>query len=188
MILRRVLPGDIGDMTKYSGWGWANNQWAWDNVPTPITPPAETWGELTLRRLDTGTWILGGFLSSGYALGYRTIDSPTADLYEAELQAPVVGTTWDAQDLTNSQVAQLYGGYVLPGSQLDVPGGVGLVVSQWDTATGWPYRTMQFRVTLNDTTRTAAVPEAPPTRKQVPKAKPPVRKGPSTKRKRKKSG
>ena len=71
----------------------------------------------------------------------------------------MVGTTWDAQDLTNNQVAQLYGGYVLPGSQLDVPGGVGLVVSQWDTATGWPYRTMQFRVTLNDTTGTAAVPK-----------------------------
>ena len=28
IILRRVLPGDIGDMTQYSGWGWANNQWA----------------------------------------------------------------------------------------------------------------------------------------------------------------
>ena len=55
--------------TKYSGWGWADNQWGWDNVPTPITPPAETWGELTLRRLDTGRWILGGFLSSGYCAG-----------------------------------------------------------------------------------------------------------------------
>ena len=108
-----------------------------------------------MRRLDTGTWILGGFLSSGYALGYRTIDSPTADLYEAEVQTPVVGTTWDAQDLANNQVAQLYGGYVLPGSQLDTQGGVGLVVSQWDTATGWPYRTMQFKVTLTDTTRTS---------------------------------
>ena len=152
IILRRVQPGDIGDMTRYSGWGWANSQWAWDNVPTPITPPAETWGELTLRRLDTGKWIMGGFLSSGYALGYRTIDSPTADLYEADVQTPVTGTTWDAQNLANNRVAQLYGGYVLPGSQLDIPGGVGLVVSQWDTATGWPYRTMQFKVTLNDTT------------------------------------
>ena len=152
IILRRVQPGDIGDMTKYSGWGWANSQWAWDNVPTPITPPAETWGELTLRSLDTGKWIMGGFLSSGYALGYRTIDSPTADLYEADVQTPVTGTTWDAQNLANNRVAQLYGGYVLPGSQLDIPGGVGLVVSQWDTATGWPYRTMQFKVTLNDTT------------------------------------
>jgi Domain of unknown function (DUF4185)/Helix-turn-helix domain of resolvase len=154
MILRRVRPGDIGDITKYSGWGWANNQWAWDNEPTPITPPFETWGKLTLRRLETGTWILGGFLSSQYALGYRTIDSPIADLYVAEVQTPVVGTTWDAQDLQNNLVAQLYGGYVLPGSQLQVQGGVGLVVSQWDTATGWPYRAMQFKVTLNDTTGT----------------------------------
>jgi hypothetical protein len=154
MILRRVQPGDIGDNTKYSGWGWANNQWDWDNEPTPITPPSETWGELTLRRLDTGTWILGGFLSSQYALGYRTIDSPIADLYAAEVQTPVVGTSWDNQDLENNLVAQLYGGYVLPGSQLDTEGGVGLVVSQFDTATNWPYRAMQFKVTLNDTTGT----------------------------------
>ncbi|WP_082964459.1 DUF4185 domain-containing protein [Mycobacterium sp. E796] len=153
IILRRVRPGDIGNKTKYSGWGWADNQWAWGNPPTPITPPGETWGELTLRRLDTGMWILGGFLSSEYALGYRTIDDPTANLYEAEIQTPVVGTTWDAQDLPNNRVAQLYGGYVLPGSRLDVPGGVGLVVSQWDTETGWPYRAMQFRVTLKDTTK-----------------------------------
>lgn len=152
IILRRVLPQNIGDMTKYSGWGWANNQWAWDNEPTPITPPAESWGELTLRRLDTGKWILGGFLASQYALGYRVITSPTANLYEAAVQTPVVGTSWAAQNLANSQVAQLYGGYVLPGSQLDVAGGVGLVVSQWNTATGWPYRAMQFKVTLNDTT------------------------------------
>ena len=156
IILRRVRPGDIGDMAKYSGWGWADNQWAWDNTPTPITPPAETWGELTLRRLDSGTWILGGFLSSAYALSYRTIDSPTANLYEAALQTPLVGSTWDAQDLANNQVAQLYGGYVLPGSTLDAPGGVGLIVSQWDTATGWPYRAMQFKVTLTDTTKAKA--------------------------------
>jgi hypothetical protein len=166
IILRRVRPGDIGDMTKYSGWGWADNQWAWDNVPTPITPPAETWGELTLRRLETGTWILGGFLSSNYALGYRTIDSPTANLYEAEVQMPVVGTSWDAQDLANNRVAQLYGGYILPVSRLDVQGGVGLVVSQWDTATGWPYRTMQFKVTLKDTTRTTSARRARPSRRK----------------------
>jgi hypothetical protein len=30
---------------------------------------------------------------------------------------------------------------------------VGLVVSQWNTSRGWPYRVMQFRVTLRDTTR-----------------------------------
>jgi Domain of unknown function (DUF4185)/Homeodomain-like domain len=154
MILRRVRPEDIGDMWKYSGWGWAKNRWAWGNEPTPITPGGETWGELCLRRLENGKWILGGFLSSRYALGYRTIDSPVADLYDAPVQMPVVGTSWDHEDHANNRVAQLYGGYVLPGSQLDVVGGVGLVVSQWDTATGWPYRAMQFKATVNDTTTT----------------------------------
>jgi hypothetical protein len=37
--------------------------------------------------------------------------------------------------------------------KLDEVGGVGLVVSQWNTTHGWPYRAMQFRVTLRDTTR-----------------------------------
>ena len=67
---------------------------------------------------------------------------------------PVVGRSWDREDHANNWVAQLYGGYVLRGSQLDVAGGVGLVVSQWDTATGWPYRAMQFKATVNDTTTT----------------------------------
>ena len=31
------------------------------------------------------------------------------------------------------QVAQLYGGYVLPGSRFDIEGGFGLIVSQWNT-------------------------------------------------------
>ena len=53
-----------------------------------------------------------------------------------------------------NQVAQLYGGYVLPGSRLDIEGGVGLVVSQWNTADGWPYRAMQFKAGLRDTTKT----------------------------------
>jgi hypothetical protein len=30
---------------------------------------------------------------------------------------------------------------------------VGLVVSQWNTARGWPYQVMQFRVTLQDSSR-----------------------------------
>ncbi|MCV7103812.1 DUF4185 domain-containing protein [Mycobacterium palustre] len=164
IILRRVRPDDVGHPAKYSGWGWADDRWAWGNAPTPITPPGETWGELTLRRLDSGTWILGGFLSSRYALGYRTIDSPTANLYDTEVQTPVVGASWEDQDLANNRVAQLYGGYVLPGSRLDTPGGVGLVVSQWNTATGWPYRAMQFRVTLTDTTKTCRTsePRRPP--------------------------
>lgn len=148
LILRRVRPGRIGDQADYQA--WANRRWGAEAAV--ITPPGETWGELSLRRLDCGTWILGGFLSSEYALGYRTITTPTANLNEVPVQRPVLGCEWDGEDHDSCQVAQLYGGYVLPGSRLDIEGGVGLVVSQWNTARGWPYRVMQFRVTLRDTT------------------------------------
>jgi Domain of unknown function (DUF4185) len=152
IILKRVRPENIADLSKYSGWGRAGDRWSWGEEPTPLTPAGEAWGELSLRRLTDGKWILGGFLSSKYALGYRVIDSPTA-VRGAPLQLPVVGSAWNAEDHAGSRVAQLYGGYVLPGSKLDVAGGVGLVVSQWNTTRGWPYRAMQFRATLRDTTK-----------------------------------
>jgi len=148
LILRRVRPEHIGDQSAYLA--WADGQWG--EEADIITPPGETWGELSLRRLDCGTWVLGGFLSSAYALGYRTIASPTVDLADVPVQRPVRGCEWDREDHDGCRVAQLYGGYVLPGSRLDVAGGVGLVVSQWNTARGWPYRVMQFRVTLRDST------------------------------------
>ena len=134
LVLRRVRPEHIGDQSRYLA--WADGAWGAD--ATVITPPGETWGELSLRRLAGGTWVLGGFLSSAYALGYRTIAAPTADLSRAPLQRPVLGCGWDTEDHGGCQVAQLYGGYVLPGSRLDVAGGVGLVVSQWNTAAAGP--------------------------------------------------
>lgn len=57
-------------------------------------------------------------------------------------------------------MAQVYGGYVLPGSQLDIAGGDGLVVSQCRTDRGLPYRAMQFNVTLDNTTTAAPDPES----------------------------
>lgn len=148
IILRRVRPGDIGDPAKYSGWGYRGGRRAWGRRPVPITPPGETWGELSLRRLASGSWVLGGFVSSRYALGYRVLDSPASELASVPLQLPVIGSSWDREDHAGSRVAQLYGGYVLPGSRVDRTGGVGLMVSQWNTAVGWPYRVMQFRATL----------------------------------------
>ncbi|MGH3560313.1 MAG: DUF4185 domain-containing protein, partial [Mycobacterium sp.] len=61
IILRRVRPRDIGDSSKYSGWGYRNGRRVWGSEPVPITPAGETWGELSLRRLAGGTWVLGGF-------------------------------------------------------------------------------------------------------------------------------
>ena len=161
IILRRVRPADIGDRRKYSGWGFARGRWGWNNEPTPITPAGETWGELSFRRLEKDSWILGGFLSSQYALGYRTVEGPTANMHETPIQLAVRGSSWADEDHGGSRVAQLYGGYVLPGSRLDVPGGVGLVVSQWKTDSGWPYKAMQFTSTVRDTTRRRPDPADP---------------------------
>ena len=144
LILRRVRPEHVGDRTRYLAWG--NGRWG--REATVITPDDETWGELSLRRLDCGTWVLGGFLSSSYALGYRTLASLTEDLDQVPVQRPILGCEWTDEDHDECRVAQLYGGYVLPGSRLGVSGGVGLVVSQWNTARGWPYQVIQFRVTL----------------------------------------
>ena len=87
-----------------------------------------------------GKWVLGGFLASKYALGYRVVDSPVANMHTTEIQTPIVGSSWDDENQSKNTVAQLYGGYVLPGSLFDMQGGFGLVVSQWNTADGWPYR------------------------------------------------
>lgn len=153
IILRRVRPEDIGDRAEYMGWRFAGGQWGWGGgEPTPITPLGETWGELTFRRMKAGRWILGGFLSSKYSLGYRVVQSPVANMHATPIQTPVVGTAWTDEDHAANKVAQLYGGYVLPASRFDIVGGFGLMVSQWHTAAGWPYRAMQFRALVKDST------------------------------------
>jgi hypothetical protein len=60
---------------------------------------------------------------------------------------------------SKNKVAQLYGGYVLPGSRFDIQGGIGLMVSQWHTDVGWPYRAMQFKAALRDATKTVQPPD-----------------------------
>lgn len=154
IILMRVRPDEIGDRSRYSSWGFTGGRWQWGTRATPITPPGEKWGELTFRRMASDTWILGGFLASKYALGYRVVDSPVANMYTTELQMPIVGSSWGDEEQSKNRVAQLYGGYVLPGSRFDIQGGVGLVVSQWRTDSGWPYRAMQFKAAIRDTSKT----------------------------------
>ena len=159
IILMRVRPEDIGQRSRYVNWGYADDRWAWETAATPITPQGERWGELTFRRMAQGKWVLGGFLASKYALGYRVVDSPVANMHTTQLQVPVVGSSWGDENHSKNRVAQLYGGYILPGSRFDIQGGIGLVVTQWNTAVGWPYRAMQFKATLKDTTKTVHPPD-----------------------------
>ena len=73
------------------------------------------------------------------------LDSPTANLYQAQRETLVHGTSWGTEDHAQGRVAQLYGGYLVPGSTL---ADLHLIVSQWNTATNWPYRAMQFHANL----------------------------------------
>ncbi|WP_280831923.1 DUF4185 domain-containing protein [Mycolicibacterium frederiksbergense] len=159
IVLMRVRPERIGQRSQYLSWGYTGTRWEWGRQATPITPAGERWGELSLRRMAPGKWILGGFLASSYALGYRVVASPVANMHTTPIQTPVIGSSWRGEDHDQSQVAQLYGGYVLPGSRLDIQGGIGLVVSQWHTDTGWPYRAMQFKAQLKDTAKTRQPPD-----------------------------
>jgi len=70
---------------------------------------------------------------------------PTTDLTTAERLTVVSGCGWGEEDHGCGRVAQLYGGYILPGS---APEEMHLVVSQWHTNENWPYRAMHFRARI----------------------------------------
>lgn len=139
VILHRVRPDRLTDPGAYEPWGQGpDSRWAWGNPPTPVLDG--TFGELCLRLLD-GRWILTWFNQGDYRIEGLVADHPTADLRAAHRRTLLRGTSWGNEDDTH--VAQLYGGYVIPGSTLD---DLHLSVSQWNTKAGWPYRVMQFRV------------------------------------------
>ncbi|MGO1974901.1 MAG: DUF4185 domain-containing protein [Propionibacteriaceae bacterium] len=142
IILTRVRAEKIADPTAYEPWGH-NGSWGWGNPATPILEGA--FGELCLRPLG-GKWVLTWFNGAtaengGYKIEGLIMDTPTSNLYEAHRETLIRGGAWGNED--DSHVAQLYGGYIIPGSTLD---DLHLSVSQWNTDAGWPYRVMQHRI------------------------------------------
>ncbi|WGW13551.1 DUF4185 domain-containing protein [Saxibacter everestensis] len=139
IILSRVRQDRIADSTAYQPWGYSEGAWAWGRTPTPVL--AGKFGELCLRRLG-GRWVLTWFNAGEDRIEGLIADSLTSNLELAERKTLVYGTHWAGED--DNHVAQLYGGYIIPGSTLNQ---LHLSVSQWKTDTGWPYKVMQFRVT-----------------------------------------
>ena len=82
------------------------------------------------------------FDNFGYDLDVRVFPDMTSNLYTVPTGTPIRGTTWGQEG--DDRVAQLYGPSIVPGSRLD--GGFHILLSQWNTATGWPYRAMQFKI------------------------------------------
>ncbi|AJT40734.1 DUF4185 domain-containing protein [Psychromicrobium lacuslunae] len=140
IIMHRVKSQDIANPAAYQPWGYAAGSWGWGNPPTPILNGK--FGEMSLRPLG-GKWILTWFCSDddNWRIDGIIMDSPTSNLYTAKRRTLINHADWGSED--DSHVAQLYGGYVIPGSTLD---DLHLSVSQWNTSANWPYRVMQFRV------------------------------------------
>jgi hypothetical protein len=111
-------------------------------------------GEMSLRRVPDADgrewWLLVVFDAGNYRMDAYLLEHPTANLYAAPRATLVHGSGWDDEDHDAGRVAQLYGGYTLPGSTLD---DLHVVVSQWNTGTNWPYRSMQFRADISELVR-----------------------------------
>jgi hypothetical protein len=148
LLLQRVRPERVADPDSWEGWGFTpDDGWAWGNPPTIVLPGA--YGEMGLRRVED-RWVLVLFDAGNYRIDALVLDHPTSNLHEAPRTTLVHGAGWHDEDHAAGRVAQLYGGYVLPGSTLD---DLHLVVSQWNTGTNWPYKAMQFRASLRDLVR-----------------------------------
>jgi Domain of unknown function (DUF4185) len=151
LILQRVPEDRLTDTSAWETWGFTegplagpsidteDDGWGWGRPPTVALTGA--FGELCLRRVED-RWMLVAFDAGNYRMDVRALDSPTADLYRAPCATVLQGVNWEDEDHSAGKVAQLYGGYVIPGSTW---ADLHLVVSQWNTRTNWPYRAMQFR-------------------------------------------
>jgi hypothetical protein len=144
LILQRVAEDRLTDPAAWQGWGFADGTWRWGRSPSLVLPGA--YGELCLRRVED-RWLLSFFEADHYRIDILNLQTPTANLHEVCPRTLVHGCAWQAEDHAHGQVAQLYGGYIVPGSRLD---DLHLVISQWNTSTNWPYRAMQFRAVRDD--------------------------------------
>ncbi len=152
LILSRVLEGRVTEPDAYEPWGYKNNRWAWGNEPTDVL--TGRFGELNLRRIEN-RWVLSFFDAEHYRIDSLVLSSPTANLFTAPRSTVFRGGAWGGENDATGIVAQLYGGYVIPGSTLK---NCHFVVSQWNTQTNWPYRCMQFAADLSSS---AVRPPAP---------------------------
>ncbi|OBC10064.1 hypothetical protein A5784_04860 [Mycobacterium sp. 852013-50091_SCH5140682] len=124
------------DRNTWHAWGMIGDgpDWGWDQAPTPLN--SDLFGEVSLRLIE-GKAVLTGFNATTLCVEARVADDVT------QVAAPWTPMTTIA---TQDSVPQNYGGYIVPGSTLDQ---TVILVSQWHTATGNPYRVLQFVANLN---------------------------------------
>lgn len=134
--LYRCPAATFTDRNTWHAWGVIGNgpDWGWDQAPTPLN--SDLFGEVSLRLIE-GKAVLSGFNATTLCVEARVAQDVT------QVAAPWTPVTTIA---TQQSVPQNYGGYIVPGSTLDQ---IVILVSQWHTATGNPYRVLQFVANLN---------------------------------------
>ncbi|MGW8376743.1 DUF4185 domain-containing protein [Streptomyces sp. ODS28] len=140
VILSRVHSSKILDPGSYEAWGFHDNQWKWGrHEASPILDGQ--FGEMCLRPMG-GKWLFTCFNAGAGAIEGRLVDTPDSNIKDAPAKTLISGGEWGHED--DAHVAQLYGGYVIPGSTLQE---LHLSVSQWRNPGGWPYHVMHHKVT-----------------------------------------
>jgi hypothetical protein len=140
-ILQRVPASKILEPEAYETYGPENadkTSWAWGRDPEPVVGGEV--GEMCLRRVEDRV-VLTYFNAGQYRIDLLAATSVTGLREEPFSETLLWGCNWGHED--DERVAQLYGGYIVPGSRLD---DLHLTVSQWHTGPDWPYHVQQFRV------------------------------------------
>ncbi|MBN4927993.1 DUF4185 domain-containing protein [Hoyosella rhizosphaerae] len=143
LFLYRVAVDDVTNPKAWVPWGWTEDTgWRWGNTATPVL--TGQFGEMSLRRVD-GKYVLVWFDAGGYQIQAMVLDHPTDNLFETRQYTLLRGTSWEDENHAVGDVAQLYGGYIVPGSTLD---DLHISVSQWNTTTNKVYKAMLFHGSL----------------------------------------
>lgn len=128
------------------GYNSINGGWNWGVANERVPFIAGKFGELCLRNVQ-GQFVLSYFDSGNYRMAVRVAVNVEKLAFQTE-QIYATGTMWGRE--TPTQIAQLYGGYISPLSELNYNGGMKFIVSQWNTIDGsnWPYRCIVMSETV----------------------------------------
>ena len=141
--LSRFRPESITNRNAWEHYGLTDGVWSWSNEfkVTPILSNNLNAGEMSLRYID-GNWVLAMFNAATYSVEIRVAADIAREWDSINPAVAVLGGNWAGAQTPNN-FAQLYGGYIAPGSTL---ANMNLVVSQWNTSNNRVYNSTQFNV------------------------------------------
>ena len=142
VFLARFRPEDIATPENHQYYAvQADGTGTWGKTFKPVLSQSVRAGEMNLRYIE-GHWVLAMFNAETYSVEVRISKEIARDWNEIKPAQVALGGSW-ASTQTPENFAQLYGGYIVPGSTL---GNMDLVISQWKTSNNSRYMSTQFNV------------------------------------------